>query len=362
MREPPHGLAGVVERALGLLQAEVGHLLVDLAGELDELGREVVLAGLPGQVERVDRQAVAAHSGAWLEAHEAVGLGRGRVDDLPDVDAHAVGEHRHLVHERDVDRAEDVLEQLGELGDLGRRDAHDLVAHGRVDRDRGVGAGRREAADDLRRRAEGEVGPARVHALGREGQREVLPGAQPALLEQRHHVLARRAGERRRLEDHGLAAADDSGQRLRGAEQRAQVRLAIARQRRGDAHEDRVRLVQFDVARGERAALLHRGEPRVGDVLDVRSTLAQAGDLALVGVQAHDVATRLSERDGERQADVPEADDADLHRAHTTSRAGRGRSAPSGGSAPRSSSWASSPARARPCSRRRRGDRPRPGA
>ena len=123
MREPLDRLARVVQRPLGLLEAEVGHLLVDLAGELDELGREVVLARLPGQVERVDRQAVAAHAGPGLEAHEAVGLGRGGVDDLPDVDAHAVGEHRHLVDERDVDRAEDVLEQLGELGDLGRGDA-----------------------------------------------------------------------------------------------------------------------------------------------------------------------------------------------------------------------------------------------
>ena len=71
---------------------------------------------------------MAAHPGPGLEAHEPVRLGRGGVDDLPDVDPHPVGEDRELVDERDVDRAEDVLEQLRQLGRLGRRDAHDVVA------------------------------------------------------------------------------------------------------------------------------------------------------------------------------------------------------------------------------------------
>ena len=116
------GLGDVVERALDPLDAVVGHLLVDLAGELDELGGHVELARAPGQVERIDGQAVAAHPRTGLEAHEPVGLGRGGVDDLPDVDPHPLGEDRQLVDERDVDRAEDVLQQLGHLRDLGRRD------------------------------------------------------------------------------------------------------------------------------------------------------------------------------------------------------------------------------------------------
>ena len=56
-------LGHVVERLLDPLDAVVGHVLVDLAGELDELGRHVELAGAPGEVERVDREAVAAHPG-----------------------------------------------------------------------------------------------------------------------------------------------------------------------------------------------------------------------------------------------------------------------------------------------------------
>ena len=60
--------------------------------------------------------------GPGLEGHEAERLRRGRVDDLPDVDVHPVAELRELVDERDVHRAEDVLEQLRQLGRLGRRD------------------------------------------------------------------------------------------------------------------------------------------------------------------------------------------------------------------------------------------------
>ena len=160
-----HGLARRVEQPLDLRNAVVGHLLVDLAGELDELRRHVELAGPPGQVERVDRQAVAAHPRARLEAHEAVGLRRGRVDDLPDVDPHPVAEHRQLVDERDVHRAEDVLQQLRQLRGLRRGDAHDRVADLAVQRGRAFEAGLGQPADDLRRRAHREVRAAGVDAL-----------------------------------------------------------------------------------------------------------------------------------------------------------------------------------------------------
>ena len=119
-------LAGVVQGALDPLDAEGRLGLVDLAGELDELGVEVVLAGLEGEVEGVDRQAVAAHARTGVEAHEAEGLGRGGVDHLPDVDAEPVAELGELVDEGDVDRAEDVLEQLRQLGRLGAGEDDDL--------------------------------------------------------------------------------------------------------------------------------------------------------------------------------------------------------------------------------------------
>src|SRR5215469_15038112 len=104
----------MVERLRDERAAEVRHLLVDLAGELDELGVEAELARLPAEVEGIDRDAVPTEAGAGAEAHVAEGLRRGGVDDLPDVDSHPVAEHRELIDERDVDRAEDVLEELRE--------------------------------------------------------------------------------------------------------------------------------------------------------------------------------------------------------------------------------------------------------
>ena len=111
-----------VQRPRDLAQAPPRHVLVDLARELDELRVEVVLPRLPRQVERVDRHAVAAQARARLEAHEAEGLRRRGAHDLPDVDVHPVTELGELVDERDVHRPEDVLEELRQLGRLGRRD------------------------------------------------------------------------------------------------------------------------------------------------------------------------------------------------------------------------------------------------
>ena len=133
----------VVERLRDARAAVVRHVLVDLAGELDEAGREVVLARLPREVERVDRDAVAAEAGARIEAHEPERLGVCRVDDLPDVDSHPIAQLGELVDERDVDRAEDVLEQLRQLGRLRGRDAMDGVDRGAVERSRCLGRGLR---------------------------------------------------------------------------------------------------------------------------------------------------------------------------------------------------------------------------
>ena len=196
----------------------------------------------------------------------------------------------------------------------GVRHPHDLVADRCVDGDRGVGARVGQAADHLRRVAQRVVRAAGIDALRREGQREVGPGLQPRLLQQRHEVLARRAREGRGLEHDRLPTADHARQRARGAQQRPEIRLAVAGQRRRDADEDRVGLVQLHVAGREHAALEHGAQPRVGDVLDVRAALAQGRDLARVDVEPDHVAVGLREGDREREADVAETDDPDLHR------------------------------------------------
>src|SRR5215471_7937499 len=94
----------------------VGHGLVYFAGELDELGAEIKFLGLPGKIKGIDRDAVAAQSGTGVEGMKAKGLGRSRIDDLPDVQAHAQTQQLQLVDQSNVDAAVNVLEQLGHLG------------------------------------------------------------------------------------------------------------------------------------------------------------------------------------------------------------------------------------------------------
>src|SRR5205085_4822353 len=101
--------------------------------ELDEAGGEVVLARLPGEVVGIERDAVAAQARPGLERHEAERLRRRGADDLPDIYVHPVAQLRELVDEGDVDRAEDVLEQLAQLRCVGRRDGVDRVDGAAID-------------------------------------------------------------------------------------------------------------------------------------------------------------------------------------------------------------------------------------
>ena len=113
------------------------------------------------------------------------GLVGGGVDDLPNVDAEPVAEHRQLVDERDVDRAEDVLEQLGELGGVGAADLDHRVADLRVELDRALGARVGQPTDELRGGADRVVGAARVDSLWREGEVEVPARRETGFLEDR---------------------------------------------------------------------------------------------------------------------------------------------------------------------------------
>jgi hypothetical protein len=109
------GFAVAIEALGKLVDDEVGHVDIDFAGEFDEAGAEVELAGLPGKVEGVDGDAVTAESGTRIEGLEAEGLGFGSVDDLVDVDAHADAELFEFVDEGDIDAAINVFEELGHL-------------------------------------------------------------------------------------------------------------------------------------------------------------------------------------------------------------------------------------------------------
>ncbi len=138
------------------------HREVDVAGELDEAVDEVELARPPREVVRIDRDAVAADAGSRREAHEAERLRRRGVDHLPDVEAHPLAQQRELVDERDVDVAEDVLEELRQLRGVGRGELEDVV----VDRAEERSGAARSRPGSSRRRAAGRPSTALAGSPG----------------------------------------------------------------------------------------------------------------------------------------------------------------------------------------------------
>ena len=253
--------------------------------------------------------------GPGLEGHEPVRLGGGGVHDLPDVDPHAVAEHRQLVDERDVDRAEDVLEQLAQLRRLGGGDRDDLVADDLVELDRAPQAFGRQPADDLRRVAQREVGASRVdRARARRPRRSRgrRPGPTPRAAAR--GAPAERPGIGGRLEHDQLALLEHVRQRGAG------VRRAAGDPARGcgvsgvgTRHDHRL-----DLARARRSAWWggsdrprrrapRRARPRCGSGPRARASTTRAS----VSTPSHLVAG-LAEGDDQRQPDVAEPDDPEL--------------------------------------------------
>ena len=309
---PLDRLAAVVEGVGDLADDVGGHRRVDLAGQLDEPRRQAVLAGHPGQIERVDRDAVPAQAGAGIEGLEAERLGLGRLDHLPDVDPHLRVEHLQFIDQGDVDGAVGVLEDLAGLGDLRAGDGHDPDDDLAVEGDGQLQAGRLEAADDLGDGRGRELGVARVLALGAEGQEEVDARFQPAGGEERQDDVAGRARIGRALEDDELAGPQPRGDGLGRVDDVGEVGLAQSVSGVG---------TQMMMASGSSSrskstvasnpALAHLADRSVGDVPDVALAALEPGDLGRVDVEAQDRDPAVAEGPGQRQADIAQADDPD---------------------------------------------------
>jgi hypothetical protein len=81
--------------------------------------------------------------------------------------------------------------------------------------------------------------------------------------------------------------------------------------------------VQLDEAGGERGPVEDLLQALGRDVLDLRPPLSEAADLPLLGVHADHVAVGLGEGDSQREADVAQPYDPDLHRRQPTFGLGR---------------------------------------
>ena len=282
--EPEHQHLAAVERLAVLVEQRhgpgdhvVGHVLVDVVGQLDEPERLAEPAlHAPRQVRGVDGQAVPADARTGCEPHVAERLGAGGVDGAPDVDAERVGEHRQLVDERDVDVPEGVLEQLDQLGVGGRRHRHDLVDQRSVER---LDAPERRLVDarhDLGRVHEAPPRVAGVDALGRVAEEE-LARLQSRLLEQRTDQLVGGARVRRRLEDHQRTGAQPAGQRRRRVLDVGEVGGAVTQRcrHRDDRHVERADVGR--VAHGAVAGVERGPELLVGHVGHVRAAGLEGG-------------------------------------------------------------------------------------
>ena len=181
-------------------------LLMRRPGE-DHLGLVAELLRLHRQVVGIDADAVTAdEAGPELEE---VPLRAGGLEHVGGADAHAIEDDRQLVHQRDVEIALRVLDDLRGLGDLDRRRA----VHAGVD-DGAVGVGdaveRRRvlARDDLHDALERVLLVARVDALGRVAELEVLALRQARDLgeDRAADVLGDARVDRRLVDDDGALA------------------------------------------------------------------------------------------------------------------------------------------------------------
>ena len=111
--------------------------------------------------------------GPGIKGHESEGLCGGAVDDFPNIETHAQAELLQFVHQRDIDAAENVFEQLHHLGGARGADRNDLRNDLRVHAGGGASAWRIYSADDFGNLRQAELLVAGIFALGRKGQIEI---------------------------------------------------------------------------------------------------------------------------------------------------------------------------------------------
>ena len=314
---PQERLGLPVEGVGNLVGGVERHARVDLGGQLDELGIEVELARLPGQIIRVDRNAVASHAGPGVEGHEAEGLRRGRVDDLPDVDVHPVAELGELVHQGDVHAPENVLQKLAHLGHAGTRDPVDLLRR-HQDPEQGGGGLPGRLVDppyNLGGVVRRKMLVSRVDPLGGEREQIVSSHLSSGGLQDGTDQLFRGAGIRRGLENDQGSRRHMGGQGLSSGLDIGEIRRLHPVERRGHADHRGIgpgallkRGVGAQRPRGDQ-----RGQHLRGDVGNIAHARVDAGHPIQADVDSPDPDPCPGEAHRQRQTDVPQTDDRHRH-------------------------------------------------
>ena len=289
------------------------HGTVDLAGQLDEEGVLAHLARLPGQVKGVNRDAVPAKARAGIKRHEPEWFGRGRLDHLPDIYPHFLEYDLELVDHGDVYAAEDVFQELGRLGHLGRIHLDDRLDGPRIEAEGQLAAQFGQASDQLGNVVGGKGLVRGILALRAEGYGKVPVQLEPRGLERRQDVAAGAARVAGGFQHDQLARAQLAGDGLGALDDEAHVRLQVMVERGRHADDHGIGLAQTaHVVAGLVDFLLPElADSLRGNVLDEGLAPVEHVNLGAVNVKPDRAQPRLGEEQRQRQAHVALADDPD---------------------------------------------------
>src|SRR3954466_13224790 len=97
-----------IYRFNGLVHDIVRHLRVNFARQFNESRVDLKFTSLPRKVERIDRYAMPAETGARVKRHKPERLCLGSFNYLPYVYSHSLINNFQLVHKRNIHGPEDI--------------------------------------------------------------------------------------------------------------------------------------------------------------------------------------------------------------------------------------------------------------
>src|ERR1700686_5508291 len=152
----------------------VWHFGIDFAGQLDEARVKVPFLGFPRKVKWIDWNAMASESRSRIERMESKGLCGGSLDYFPNINTHSQAKQLEFIHQRDVDAAINVFEQLRHLRNCRRRHRDRAIKNGAVNSARKLGRLRFQSPHNLRDVATGDCLVPRILALRRESHEKAF--------------------------------------------------------------------------------------------------------------------------------------------------------------------------------------------
>ncbi len=162
-----------------------------------------------------------------------------------------------------------------------------LVDHLPIQRQTDLEACRRAPTNDLGDRIGGEIRIARIFALGRINEEDVLAQDQALLFNPRSQFLIGRTGIGGAFQRDDLTGAQIRQQRSERVEDEGKIRLPMLGQRRRHAQDQRVRFPDpGKVGRGTEPTRVGRCNCRRRNMLDQRFASVQACDLARMDIEA----------------------------------------------------------------------------